>query len=238
MTNLATALVDMAERHPQRIAVRDEARALTYAELDEFSARAAGGLLAHGVRPGDKVGLKLAGSTTLAALFLAALRVGAIAVPLRPKARSRAVQPRDDACGARIVFASPDPTPLQQSRAGDTMLIPVGADFLDQLVFWPQHPVVLHRADNDVAVLIYEEPAPDARHAVLSHGWVREAASTARFPYNMGGDDAIAVEFSIADPTYGQDAMIRSAACLTGAGTPAAAAPRERGNCPPQHRLP
>lgn len=57
VSNLATALVDMAQRQPQGLAMQDEKTVLTYADLDDLSARAAGGLRAHGVRPGGRVGL-------------------------------------------------------------------------------------------------------------------------------------------------------------------------------------
>ncbi|MFI8880347.1 AMP-binding protein [Streptomyces sp. NPDC055243] len=116
MSNLATTLVETAWRHPQHLAVRGTDRALTCAELDELSARAAGGLLAHGVRPGDRVGLRLPYSATFAVLCFGALRTGAIAMPLYPRPRSLGVQPGHDAYGARIVFTSPDTTAAQETR--------------------------------------------------------------------------------------------------------------------------
>ncbi|HEX4908423.1 MAG TPA: AMP-binding protein, partial [Actinomycetes bacterium] len=59
MANLALNLVEAKEMYPDRVAVRLDELALTYAEFDEGSARVAGLLAARGVAPGDRVGLML-----------------------------------------------------------------------------------------------------------------------------------------------------------------------------------
>jgi O-succinylbenzoic acid--CoA ligase len=55
---------------------------LTYAELLERARRAAGGLLAAGVRPGDRVGIAIAPSEDFAVTLHGCLLAGAVAVPL------------------------------------------------------------------------------------------------------------------------------------------------------------
>lgn len=55
MTNLATLLTGSASARGARIAVRHGTTALTYARLDDLSARTAALLQARGVRPGDRV---------------------------------------------------------------------------------------------------------------------------------------------------------------------------------------
>ncbi|MGW0643036.1 amino acid adenylation domain-containing protein [Streptomyces badius] len=75
-----------------QVAVRPGAPALTagsttlsYAELDARAEMLADGLYAHGVRPGDLVGLCLPRSTDLVAAMLAVLKADAVHVPLDPE---------------------------------------------------------------------------------------------------------------------------------------------------------
>jgi fatty-acyl-CoA synthase len=65
-----------------RPALRDEARSLDYAALEERCARAAGWLAARGVARGERVALLLGNRTAYLELLLGAARLGAIAVPL------------------------------------------------------------------------------------------------------------------------------------------------------------
>ncbi|MEV1046929.1 amino acid adenylation domain-containing protein [Streptomyces sp. NPDC049916] len=76
----------------EHVAARPGAPALTsgtvtlsYAELDARSEVLADGLYAHGVRPGDLVGLCLPRSTDLVAVMLAVLKADAVYVPLDPE---------------------------------------------------------------------------------------------------------------------------------------------------------
>ena len=57
--NLASIVIDSATRSPQSVAVRLGDAELTYAELDERSARLAALLGEKGLRPGDRVGVML-----------------------------------------------------------------------------------------------------------------------------------------------------------------------------------
>ncbi|MER6020581.1 amino acid adenylation domain-containing protein [Streptomyces anulatus] len=75
-----------------QVAARPDARALTagpatlsYAELDDRAEELADGLYAHGVRPGDLVGLCLSRGADLVAAMLAALKADAVYVPLDPE---------------------------------------------------------------------------------------------------------------------------------------------------------
>ncbi|MFD0423970.1 amino acid adenylation domain-containing protein [Streptomyces parvus] len=75
-----------------QVAARPDAPALTagsttlsYAELDRRAEVLADGLYAHGVRPGDLVGLCLPRSTDLVAAVLAVLKADAVHVPLDPE---------------------------------------------------------------------------------------------------------------------------------------------------------
>jgi long-chain acyl-CoA synthetase len=229
VSNLATVLVEAADRHPQRPAVRLQETVLSYAELDELSARAAGGLRAHGVRPGDRVGVRLPYVPAFAILCFGALRAGAIVLPLYPRPRSFPERPQAGV-GARLVFASPGEQPTGQTEAGGSTLVPVGPDFLDQIAFWPQHPGVVDRADDDAAVMVCtEDPAGSTHGTTLGHGTLRtQAALTARMlcdeaPLPLDGIPPL----GSAPRTYGLNAVILAGACLPGGRPPHR--PRTRG---------
>lgn len=68
-----------------RPAVRDEARALSYAELDARAARCAGWLRTRGVGPGDRVAILMSNRSPFLEAVFAAARLGAIALPLNTR---------------------------------------------------------------------------------------------------------------------------------------------------------
>ncbi|HEX3526265.1 MAG TPA: amino acid adenylation domain-containing protein [Thermoanaerobaculia bacterium] len=75
---------EQVDRAPDAPAVSMGAERLTYRELDERANRLAHHLLARGVRPGDRIALRLERSTGLVAAILAVLKTGAAYVPLDP----------------------------------------------------------------------------------------------------------------------------------------------------------
>ncbi|MBK3557654.1 amino acid adenylation domain-containing protein [Streptomyces sp. MBT56] len=102
------------EAFAAQVAARPEAPALTagsttlsYAALDARAEALADGLYAHGVRPGDLVGLCLPRSTDLVAAMVAVLKADAVHVPLDPEhpADRRERTARD--AGVRLTVEDP-----------------------------------------------------------------------------------------------------------------------------------
>ncbi|MEV7491130.1 amino acid adenylation domain-containing protein [Streptomyces anulatus] len=88
----AAAPLRIDEVFAAQVAARPDAPALTagsatlsYAELGDRAEELADGLYAHGVRPGDLVGLCLPRGADLVAAMLAALKADAVYVPLDPE---------------------------------------------------------------------------------------------------------------------------------------------------------
>jgi len=83
MYNLADDLVDRHVRaeHGNHLAILCEEQRVTYRELGEIVSRAGHALIALGVAAGQRVLLVLPDSTEFVAAFLAAARIGAVAVP-------------------------------------------------------------------------------------------------------------------------------------------------------------
>jgi len=68
----------------QRVAVRCEGRSLTYEELQGRVGRTAGALRAIGVRPEERVAMAMLDSVEFISVFLGAMRIGAVPVPMNP----------------------------------------------------------------------------------------------------------------------------------------------------------
>ncbi|MFJ8112762.1 amino acid adenylation domain-containing protein [Streptomyces sp. NPDC096132] len=81
---LSRAFARVAAATPDAVALCDGGTELSYRELDERSARVAAGLRAHGVRPGDRVGVCLERTAELVVTLLAVVRAGAAYVPTDP----------------------------------------------------------------------------------------------------------------------------------------------------------
>ncbi|MCA2242331.1 AMP-binding protein [Mycobacterium sp. WUMAC-067] len=87
---LDTILTDAARQWPDRIAVLDAVggTGFSYADLDDQANRAAGGLRALGIAPGDRVLLQLPNSCQFAVALFGLLRAGAIPVMCLPGHRA------------------------------------------------------------------------------------------------------------------------------------------------------
>ncbi len=80
--SLAATLVAAADLHADRVAVRHDDQALTYAELGARVDAAAAALAEAGVGAGDRVALMLSNRVSYVVAFYAALRIGAVVVPI------------------------------------------------------------------------------------------------------------------------------------------------------------
>ena len=87
--NIAAYFVDApAARHPQKIAIVGEPLAVTYAELSTLTNRVGNALLQLGVSRGERVLIVLPDSAEFIASFFGVAKIGAVAVPVNPFARS------------------------------------------------------------------------------------------------------------------------------------------------------
>lgn len=94
LANLAEVLERGLARIPDGVAVGDGARTITYAELDALAGSLARDMRALGVRRGDRLAVWMPKSIATVGVLQAALRIGAVYVPidpLSPPARVRRV---------------------------------------------------------------------------------------------------------------------------------------------------
>src|SRR5680860_53666 len=91
-SNLAGILTETAEKHGDRPALKLDDAVVTYAQLDEGSARVAGLLKAKGMEPGDRVGIMLPNVPYFPIAYYGILRAGGTVVPINVLLKGREVK--------------------------------------------------------------------------------------------------------------------------------------------------
>ncbi len=110
MDNAAAAFVDqpIAEGLGDETALVTPARRVTYAELSALVDRAGHALRARGVEPEQRVALLLPDGIGFAAAFFAAIKIGAVAVPLNTRLASGDLRAILADCRPKVLVADPD----------------------------------------------------------------------------------------------------------------------------------
>ena len=220
MTNLANHLTATAAAHAHRPAVLLGDLALTFADLDDLSARVAGRLHQLGIAPGDPIGIMLPNVAEFPVLYYGALRAGAAMVPMNPLLKEREVAHYLGDSGARFVFAAPaaaDEAAAGAAGAGATCIAVTGT-FLDDVQGWPARREVAPRADDDTAVLLYTSGTTGTpKGAELTHANMRNNAEvTASTLLALTPDDVVMGCLPLFH-SFGQTCAL-NAAVLVGAG--------------------
>ncbi len=105
-------LPDVIAQHgrwqPDKIALIESARRLSWGEFERDTARIANGLAELGLQSQDRVAVLMDNSLEMALLLFGILRSGCVAVPLNVSINDTAVAAMIEDAGARAVFASGD----------------------------------------------------------------------------------------------------------------------------------
>jgi long-chain acyl-CoA synthetase len=159
MTNLAANLARTAEQHPDRHAVILDDLVLSYAELEQSVRQLAGWLRAQGVGVGDRVALMLPNVPSFPVLYYAALRLGAVVVPMNPLFKKREIAFYLEDSGATLLAAMPGEDARAAAAQVGTQLMEVGPEGLSAYVHGEHAtepvPEIVDRAGDDTAVLLY-----------------------------------------------------------------------------------
>ena len=119
---------------------------LTFAQLAERAARIAAGLAAKGVRPGDRVAMRLGNRVEFATVLLGILHLGAIAVPIGMRLARPEVEYIVADCGVKLLVD-------EETRLDDGRDVPV-------------QPV----AEEDTAIILYTSGTTGRpKGAMLTH---------------------------------------------------------------------
>ena len=176
-------LAHIIDPHPaDKVAVISRGRPTTYGALREQVAHVRGGLAALGVGKGDRVALLCSNGRYFVDLYLAALGLGAVTVPLNPASPAPEIEREVLTVGAKVVVVEPQaahawalidrshlPT-VEHVVATETGTVAGADSAFDDLLGAEQVPVV-DVADDDLAALIFTSgTAGSPRAAMLSHG--------------------------------------------------------------------
>ncbi|MBO8190488.1 long-chain fatty acid--CoA ligase [Streptomyces oryzae] len=195
MSNLVTFLTESAWADGEHIAVRQDDRVLTYAQLNDTSARIATLLRAKGVRPGDRVALVMPNVTDFLVAYYGILRFGGIAVPMNPlwKAREIAFALQDS--GAAIVLAFPPFGYEAAKAAAETGVECLITDATFDALMQATEPVpeVADRAQDDTAVILYTSGTTGAPKgaALTHHNLMTNAVTAAETLLHVGPNDVL-----------------------------------------------
>ena len=146
MTNLANILTESARRHPERPAIRLDDILVTYAELDDLTARAAGWLRARGVEPGDRVAIALPNVVQFPVMYYGVLRAGATVVPMNPLLKSREIEHHLSDSGAKLalVWSTVAAEAKSAAKATGTDVVVIDDDTMAAAADWPSRRRSLH----------------------------------------------------------------------------------------------
>jgi long-chain acyl-CoA synthetase len=218
--NLAGIALRGAERHGDRVALRLGDLAVTFAELEAASARAAGLLRAHGIGRGDRVAIMLPNVPEFAAAYYGALRIGAVVVPMNVLYKRREVEHLLRDAGARVILALDGMHEHAEAAAEATGAacerVTVGA--------FPAAPVepdggLADVAPGDIAVLLYTSGTTGTpKGAELTHFNLDRNAEISAGMFGLGEDDVLLGAlplFHAFGQTCGLNAPLRSGAAST-----------------------
>jgi long-chain acyl-CoA synthetase len=220
--NLALNLTVSAQRHGARTAVRLDAAALSFGELDRLSARMAGMLRERGVAPGDRVGLMLPNVPEFAVAYYGILRAGGIVVPMNVLLKRREVGYYLEDAEAKLLLAwhqFEQEAAAGAARTGVDCRV-VRPDELEQMLAGVE-PLgdVTVRDGGDTAVILYTSGTTgQPKGAELTHSNLRRNVEVVVRLFGLGGDAVVLGALPLFH-SFGQtcalNAAVAAGACVT-----------------------
>jgi long-chain acyl-CoA synthetase len=156
--NLASILIDTAERGPDKIAFKLDEVELPYGRLAEGTAQVAGVLAKRGIGPGDSVGVMLPNVPYFPVAYYGVLRLGAAVVPMNVLLKGREVEYYLADSGAKALIAwhgFEEEAKVGAAAAGVELIVVKPGEF--EALMGAAEPVreVADRDEQDTAVILY-----------------------------------------------------------------------------------
>jgi long-chain acyl-CoA synthetase len=193
--SLADNLITAARRHPDRPALRLDGTAITYAELDEATARVAGLLLARGLEPGDRVGVMLPNVPEFAIAYYGVLRAGGVVVPMNVLLKQREVAFYLGDAAARLIFAwhaMADEAIAGAGQVGAECLVVEPSEFAELLADADPTGEIADRVADDTAVILYTSGTTGKpKGAELTHANLSVNADVSRLLFSLAPEDVV-----------------------------------------------
>jgi long-chain acyl-CoA synthetase len=190
--NLASILTASSGRDPGHVALKLDDAELSYAQLDEASARVAGLLKEKGLAPGDRVGIMLPNVPSFAICYYGVLRAGGVVVPMNVLLKRREVAFYLGDSGARLLFAwesfAADAQTGAEDGGAECVLVTPG-QFEQELAAAETLTGIAGSADEDTAVILYTSGTTGTpKGAELTHSNLLRNAQVAQNLFTLGAE--------------------------------------------------
>jgi long-chain acyl-CoA synthetase len=221
-TNLASIVTESAERSPEAPAIKLGESELTYAELDDRSARLATLLRERGLERGDRVGVMLPNVLEFPVAYYGVLRAGGIVVPMNVLLKRREIAFYLEDSGAALLLAWHGFGEEARDGAADAGAEPIEVEpesFAATLAEHEPSSGLAAAAGDDTAVILYtsgttgKPKGAELTHANLS----RNAEVSSRTTCEIAAGDVVFSGlplFHSFGQTVAMNASLRVGACL------------------------
>ncbi len=193
--NLAQNLTTSAQRYPDSPALRIDEVVITYAELDEATARVAGLLREHGIEPGDRVGIMLPNVPEFAIAYYGVLRAGGVVVPMNILLKQREVEFYLGDPEAKLIFAwheFADAARKGAAAAGAECIVVEPVAFGQLLGNVEPVEEVVDRVARDTAVILYTSGTTGKpKGAELTHSNLAINADVSKALFSLDHEDVV-----------------------------------------------
>jgi long-chain acyl-CoA synthetase len=219
--NLALNLTVTSREQGDRPALSLDGIAMTYAELDDASARMACLLRRRGLQPGDRVGIMLPNVPQFAVAYYGVLRAGGVVVPMNVMLKRREVAFYLGDSGAALVIAwhaFADQAQAGALDAGAECLVVEPAAFEQLLSGVEPTREVAGRAGEETAVILYTSGTTGTpKGAELTHANLGRNVAGVLELFSISRDDVILGALPLFH-SFGQtcalNAAVAAGACL------------------------
>ena len=221
--NLASILTASAERTPDSPAIRLGDAELSYADLDDRSARLATLLREKGLEEGDRVGIMLPNVPEFPVAYYGVLRAGGVVVPMNVLLKRREIAFYLEDSGAKLLLAWHGFAEEARSGAADTDTEPIEVEpaaFAATLEGLEPTPGLADTAEQDTAVILYTSGTTGKpKGAELTHlNLFRNAEVSSRTTCEIAAGDVVLGAlplFHSFGQTVSMNASLSVGACLT-----------------------
>jgi long-chain acyl-CoA synthetase len=221
--NLASILTASAGRSPDAPAIRLGDAELSYAELDDRSARLAGLLREKGFESGERVGVMLPNVPDFPVAYYGVLRAGGVVVPMNVLLKRREIAFYLEDSGAKLLLAwhgFAEEARAGAAEAGTELIEVEPAAFATTLADLEPTTGLADTAEDDTAVILYTSGTTGKpKGAELTHhNLARNAEISSKTTCEVGEGDIVLGAlplFHSFGQTVGMNASLRVGACLT-----------------------
>jgi acyl-CoA synthetase (AMP-forming)/AMP-acid ligase II len=187
---LFDAFRSAVEARPAQLAVVDDRGTRTYGELGADVERVARGLLAQGLRPGDRIAFQLPNGAGWLSSFWGALVAGCVAVPLNIRNRPAEVAYMLDQCEASAILTA-DPASLAGIGARPLTLDDVTSSWGED---GDREDRRAESGPDEVCLIVFTSGSTGyPKGAMLTHEGLLADGSALRAAWRLGDGEAVLV---------------------------------------------